>query len=137
MTKRPPSITLIGWLFLVFGCVGVAVALWPLADASASGRLADFRASLLDAALAGSVRLAAAVGGAFLLRGRDWARWLLIAWMVFHIGLSFLHSMQQVLVHSLLFGAIGYVLFRTPASAYFRASRGSGEAIPGGGQKVD
>ncbi len=38
-----------------------------------------------------------------MLRGSNWARWLALAWIAFHVFLSFLHSWQQVLVHCLFF----------------------------------
>jgi hypothetical protein len=34
------------------------------------------------------VELAAIVCGAFMLRGANWARWLALAWMGFHVVLS-------------------------------------------------
>jgi hypothetical protein len=69
------------------------------------------------------VRALAIVGGAFVLRGCNWARWLLAAWMAFHIVLSIFHSPVELLMHILLFGVIGYFLFRPQASAYFRSRR--------------
>ena len=68
-----------------------------------------------------SVRFLAVLGGVFMLYGFNWARWLLVLWMAFHIVISAMHSLRQLLVHSLLFGAILFFLFRPRASAYFRA----------------
>ena len=66
------------------------------------------------------VRLLAVVGGTFLLLGRNWARWLVIAWMGFHVGLSILHKPFELVVHCLFFVALLFFLFRGPASSYFR-----------------
>jgi len=68
------------------------------------------------------VRIASIVAGVFMLYGRNWARWLLVAWMAFHIVLSALHSALQLLMHAVIFSVILYFLFRRPASAYFRAA---------------
>ena len=64
-------------------------------------------------------RLAAVVAGVFMLYGRNWARWLLVIWIIFHIVLSALHSIFQLLLHALIFTVILYFLFRRESSAYF------------------
>jgi hypothetical protein len=43
--------------------------------------------------------------------------------MAFHIVLSIFHSPVELLMHILLFGVIGYFLFRPQVSAYFRGGR--------------
>jgi hypothetical protein len=55
-----------------------------------------------------------------MLRGNNWARWLALAWIAFHVVVSFFHSLQEVVVHSLLFMLIAYFLFSPEARAYFR-----------------
>ena len=67
-----------------------------------------------------ALSLLAVVGGAFLLRGRDWARWLSMAWIAFHVGVSFFHSMREVAVHALFLVVFAVVLFRPAANHYFR-----------------
>jgi hypothetical protein len=62
----------------------------------------------------------AVVSGVFMLRGWNWARWLLVVWLAFHVALSALHSVFQVAVHGVLFGVIVYFLFRNAANAFFR-----------------
>ena len=65
----------------------------------------------------------AIVGGVFLLRGRNWARWLLVAWMAAHLALGVLHSPLKLAVHVVMFGLITYYLFRRNAAAYLRGPR--------------
>jgi O-antigen ligase len=60
----------------------------------------------------------------FMLYGFNWARWLLVVWIAFHVILSGLHSQFELLVHSLLFAVVLYFLFRPEASAYFRRTSG-------------
>lgn len=114
MRKRPLSVTVIGILFLVTGLIGLA----DLAE-----RLAKRDPTEHDLLWIGLVRLLAIVGAVLVLRGRNSGRWLLVGWMAFHIVLSAFHSPFQLLVHGLLFAVIAYVLFRRPASEYFRGSR--------------
>jgi len=113
--SRPPSLTLIGWLFIATGC-GVLVH---------SARSAtDPRMRLLGEVLpmAGS-GLLALVGGAFALRGRDWARWCLVAWMGGHVLLGLGHSLPKLLVHLGLFAPITIALFRPSASSFFERTK--------------
>jgi hypothetical protein len=128
MNKRPLAITIISWLFICVGCVGIFRGPMPLIEAVASERGAGaWRHELADAALVCGVGLVALVGGVYTMRGARWGLWLLVAWMGFHIVLSFLHSISQVLFHSVLFGIIAYFLFRSSSAGYFRAAEHSAE----------
>jgi hypothetical protein len=75
-------------------------------------------------ALIWSVRLLAVVGGIGLLGGAPWARPLLAAWMLFHIGVSLLHSVAQLVVHAVVFAVVTYLLFRHSSSTYLRRDLG-------------
>ena len=111
MNKRPLSVTTIAWLYLVAGVVGLAYH-------ATEFKLA--RPFENDAVWVCFVRLLAIVGGAFLLRGRNWARWLSIAWMAWHVYLSALHPLSELITHSVLLVVFAFLLFRPRASAYFR-----------------
>ena len=67
-----------------------------------------------------AIRAAPIFCGVFMLYGRNWARWLLVVWIGFHIVIGFWHSLGAGLVHAGLFGVVLFFLFRPPASAYFR-----------------
>jgi hypothetical protein len=74
-----------------------------------------------------------------LLYRYNWARWLLVVWMAFHIVLSALHSLAEVLIHCVLFTAILYLLFRRQSEPYFALERvhypsyrGTWPGAPGG-----
>jgi uncharacterized membrane protein len=110
MRKRPPSITVISWLFIV---VGIVALLYHLQH--------PFEEGLVWVCC---VRVLAVVCGVFMLRGSNWARWLLVVWIGYHIVLSALHSLFEVVIHSLLFGVVVYFLFRRQAAAYFRGAKG-------------
>ena len=114
MKKRPLSITIISWLFVGAGIIGLAY--------HATEFKADrpFQYDVLWVCL---VRFVAILCGVFILRGSNWARWLLLVWIAFHVVLSAFHSLTELAVHSLLLAVIGYFLFRPQASAYFRGAR--------------
>ena len=65
MKKRPLSVAIVGWLFVAVGIVGFA---YHVMDLRAAG---PFDAELVAVLF---VRLLAIVGGAYVLRGADWAR---------------------------------------------------------------
>lgn len=69
MNGRPPSITVISWLFILAGGIGFLYHLSELTSRRS-----------IDAGLVGVclVRLVAILSGIFMLRGSNWARWLLI-----------------------------------------------------------
>jgi len=41
------------------------------------------------------IRIIAVVGGVFLLMGHNWARWLMLAWLAFHVAVSAFHSLSE------------------------------------------
>jgi hypothetical protein len=65
----------------------------------------------------------AILGGVFVFRGSNWARWLLLVWTAYHVGLSAFHALSELAMHSLLFAVVAYFLFRSQASAYFWGMR--------------
>jgi len=115
---RPRTVTFAGWLFVVTGCGGLVVAAWRYAGGPQDAH------GLGDFAWAAGSGLLAAAGGTFVLRGRDWARWALVAWMAGHLVLGALHSAGMFLVHAAMFAPLLYVLFRPPAARYFRPAGG-------------
>lgn len=110
INKRPLSVTIVGCIFLAIGI---------LASASHAAELRG--PGLYDALWALLVNLVAIVCGIYLLRRCNWARWLAVAWLGFHVIIS-LHSRQALLVHSALLALFAYLLFRPVATSYFRAS---------------
>jgi hypothetical protein len=114
VNKRPLSISIIGYLFVTAGAVGFIYHLREI-----KGQLpADY-----DVFWVCFVRLIAVVGGVFLLRGRNWARWVLTIWLAFHLVLSVFHNLSGFIMHTLLLAVIAYFLLRAQASVYFRTAK--------------
>jgi hypothetical protein len=121
--NRPRSITIIGWTFVAVGCIALIAGLRPLLGAAASRPGTDIKAEPpMDIVFASVSSIVAVAGGAGVLGGFNWARWLLFGWMGFHVILSAMHSVTEVIVHGLLFSAITYFLLRPQAAAYFRGT---------------
>ncbi len=66
------------------------------------------------------VRFLAVICGAFMLRGHNWARWLALAWIAFHVILSGFHTFHEFAIHCLFCAVIAWFLFRPEAARYFR-----------------
>jgi hypothetical protein len=110
MTQRPHSVTAISGLFIAAGAVGLAYH---------ATELNSWQPFPYEAVWVCLVRLAAIVCGAFLLRGHNWARWGALVWLAWHVVLSVFHSLEGLVIHSLLLAVIGYFLFGTRAAAFF------------------
>ena len=112
MNKRPVPVVIIGGLLVLIGVTGFVVHLNEMKPQHA---LEGDHPSILVA------ELVAIVSGVFLLRGANWARWLAMLWIAFHLAISlFDDSAQRVVVHSVSLVLFAYFLFRPSAHAYFR-----------------
>ncbi len=119
MDRRPRSITIISWIFIAFGSIALLTGLLPFGDITAAQRIAELKGHWIVHVS----RILQVLCGVFILRGFNWARWLLVVWIGFHIILSALHSPLQLLMHILIFAVVLYFLFRRQASAYFLQNR--------------
>jgi uncharacterized membrane protein len=116
MNQRPRSITIISWIFIVFGIIALVFGLLPHSNISAAQRIAE----LTSHWYVHLSRILMVVGGVFMLYGFNCARWLVVVWIAFHIVVGALHSAFQLLTHVVVFSVVLYFLFRPKASAYFR-----------------
>jgi len=114
MNKRPLSVTIISCLFAGAGAVGLAYHLTEFKT------LSPFPYDVLWVCL---VRLLAIIGGVFMLRGHNWARWLTLAWIAYHVILSYFHSVQELVAHAVLLAVFAYFLLRHVAAEYFQGRR--------------
>jgi hypothetical protein len=112
--KRPLSLTILGCIYIAVGAVSFVY------------HLNEFQARPVfqyDAVLVELTEFLAIVGGVFMLRGQNWARWLALAWMAFHVVLSLFHNLQEFAIHCLFCAVIAWFLFRPEAARYFRRTR--------------
>lgn len=116
MANRPRSVTIIGWLFIVFGSIALLYGLLPHGDITVAKRIAELKGHWYVHV----ARVVMILSGVFVLCGFNWARCLLVAWLVFHVVIGALHSPVQMGIHILFLAVMVYFLFRPAASAYFR-----------------
>jgi len=114
MRRRPWSGLVVSALLIVAGAAGMIF------------HLADFKSVhpvSYDLVLVSFVRLMAVVIGISMLTGRNWARWLAMAWITFHVIVSLFHPMGELAVHLVLFGVFAGALFHRAAARYFSAAK--------------
>ncbi len=108
--KRPFAVTIVAWLYIAVGLIGF---------------IAHFRESMAswhEGIWIELTEVLALLGGVFLLRGRNWARWLAVAWIAFHVVLS-VGQPGPLAAHAALCALFAWILFRPESAQYFRRAR--------------
>ena len=67
------------------------------------------------------VRLLAIIGGVFALRGANWSRWLIVAWILYHVYLSFFHETAELVMHAVIAAITVIAFFNGKANSFFSA----------------
>jgi len=116
--KRPLGVMIVGWLYIAVGVGGFAAHFTAL-------RGLDVWREGIPIEL---TELLAFISGLFLLRGRNWSRWLALAWIAFHVILSAFHARLELAVHCASCAIIAWVLFRPQAARYFERAPAPSEA---------
>lgn len=104
--NRPFAVLVIACLYIAVGVIGF-VHYFP-------GLLGKQQGSVW----AEVTEVLAVIAGIFLLLGRNWARWLAVAWMAFHVFISY-GVIGLFVFHLLLLLGIGWILFRPDSTEYF------------------
>jgi hypothetical protein len=112
VTERPRPVSVVAWLLVVVGVVGIG---WQAAP------LFRHMPPDIDAFYVLLFCFAAIACGVFLLRGRSWARWLAVAWFAMHVVAGALHSWQSAVMHTVLLAICTYALFCREAKIWFGA----------------
>jgi uncharacterized membrane protein HdeD (DUF308 family) len=103
--KIPAPVTLVACLYLAVGVGGLFVHF------SERGQPDWIWVELTEAL--------AVVCSVFLLLAQNWARWLAVAWMAFHVAIS-IGEPPKLAMHGLFLVAIVWGLFRGDAGRYFQ-----------------
>jgi hypothetical protein len=114
MKKRPLAVTVISWVYIGVGLLGLAA------------HLMDFKIQhpfQYDIVWIALVHVIAVVAGVYMLLGSNWARWLAIVWLAFHVVVSGFDSLSKLAIHVVFLAVFAYFLLRNDAKEYFRAPR--------------
>jgi len=104
--RRPLSVLILCCLYIAVGAIGFVYHV---------PRPSAFRYEDLWIE---ATELLALVAGVFMLLGRNWARWLSVAWISFHVVISF-PMVRQIAIHALLLAVVVSILFQSRAGQYF------------------
>jgi len=103
---RPLSVTILAWVYIAAGTIGFIY------------HFRELLALQRDSFWVEPIRLLAILSGVFMLRGRDWARWLALAWIAFHVVVSAFHpSVSWLPTRILCLDCVGP--FHPGAARYF------------------
>src|SRR5262245_43666148 len=111
--KRPLPVTIISCIILAAGLMGLFYHMKEFNPKQPLGN---------DVIWVLFVRALAIICGVHMLRGRNWARWLTLCWMAYHVILSSFHSWSELATHSLLFAVFAFCLSRPSVTRYFHAA---------------
>ncbi len=112
--KRQWPVIVVSCFFIVAGVAGIVYHLPEWSYRPASPEI-----------WAVTIRLLAIVCGVFMLLRKNWARWLAVVWLAYHVVLSAFHSVGQTVFHLVLLAAFAWVLLRAEANRYFRGKSSS------------
>ncbi len=109
--QRPLAVWVVACLYLLVGCAALVYHFHDLGKP-------DGGWVILTESLA-------IVTGVFLLLRQNWARWLAVAWMAFHVAISY-GDAGKLMVHSCFLALVAWLLFRKDSGRYFRGAKGAG-----------
>ena len=109
--KCPIFVAIIGVVFIAVGLLDIWLGATPLTSKSAHLAADDLEVL--------AIGIIAVLGGIYVLKGHNWARWLLAAWMALHVALS-VRQPYMLLGHVVIFGLVLAGLFHPAATGYFR-----------------
>src|SRR6476620_11511846 len=111
MKRRPLPVIIVSILFILAGCVGFAYHV---------KELFELNNNLNETIWILFLRILAVVSGLLLLFRINWARWLTIAWLVYHIIISAFNSTSEMIAHIVFLILVSVLLFLPVSSAYFQ-----------------
>jgi hypothetical protein len=113
-TNRPVSVWILSCLYIAVGTIGFAYYFPELRAHQDYSLWIEF------------TELLSIVSGAFMFRGYNWARWLALVWMAFHVAISF-PVYRQMAIHLAIFAGIAWALFRPDTQRYFAIRKPGGQ----------
>jgi hypothetical protein len=111
--KRPLPVIIVATLFIIAGTVGFVYHFKEFFEPDAR---------LNETGWVQLVRIIAIVCGVLLLLAVNWARWLAIAWLLYHVFISALHSTPEMIFHIVILLLVVVLLYLPESSAFFRGT---------------
>jgi hypothetical protein len=108
--KRPIPIWIVAAVYLVVGVMGFVY------------HFHELTAGHSDAIGIELTEMLAVVAGIGLILRQNWARWLALAWIVFHVVISLFHPLRELLIHAVVCILIAWLLFRPATARWFKGT---------------
>ncbi|WP_321863099.1 hypothetical protein [Burkholderia cenocepacia] len=123
--KRPISLTILAWIIIVTNAITCVYTPFSIGMPTTQALLSHYLLPVwMTFGISMIIEAVNIVIGIAILKGREWSRKAYIVTFVIGIAFSFVNmpaSMLAVLIPGvLLFAVFVYLLFRRPATAYFR-----------------
>ena len=112
MKNCPLPVIIVSILFILAGCAGFAYHV---------KELFELNSNLNETIWILLLRILAVVCGLLLLFKINWARWVAIAWLVYHVILSAFNSTSEMIAHIVFLILVSGLLFLPVSSAYFQS----------------
>ncbi len=113
MKNRPIPVIIVSILFILTGCIGFIYHVKEFFEPNIK------QYELVWVLL---LRILAVVCGLLLFLKVNWARWLAIVWLLYHILLSAFHSTSEMITHIVLLIIVSVLLYLPVSTAYFKIS---------------
>ncbi|MBI3719324.1 MAG: hypothetical protein HY252_12135 [Sphingobacteriales bacterium] len=114
MKNRPVPVIIVAAIFIIAGCTGI---IYHAKD------FFDVNYQLPELIWVMLLRVVAVVCGVLLILGINWARWLAIAWLLYHIVISTFHSTSEVITHTVFLIIVTVLLYLPVSNIYFKAKK--------------
>jgi hypothetical protein len=111
MKSRPLPVIIVSLMFIITGCAGFVYHLKELFEPNTK---------LYEFLWVEFIRILALVCGILLLIPTNWARWLAIAWLFYHILISAFHSTSEMISHIILLVLVFVLLYLPQSAAFFQ-----------------
>jgi hypothetical protein len=108
---RPLAVWVVACLYLLVGCSALVFRWHDLGKPDGGWVILTESLAILT--------------GVFLLLRQNWARWLAVAWMGFHVAISY-GDVGKLIAHSCFLVLIAWLLFRKDSTRYFRGAKATG-----------
>jgi hypothetical protein len=108
--KRPIPIWIVAAVYLVVGVMGFVY------------HFHELTAGHSDAIGIELTEMLAVVAGIGLILRQNWARWLALAWIVFHVVISLFHPLRELLIHAVVCILTAWLLFRPATARWFKGT---------------
>jgi hypothetical protein len=114
MKNRPWPVIIVSMLFIIAGLTGLIYHFREFFEPDVK---------LPELVFVQFVRVVAIVCGLLLLSAVNWARWLAIMWLLYHVIIGALHSTSEMIFHVVILVLVAVLLWLPGSGRFFRKTR--------------